>query len=114
MRAAAWATFWWAKKLTSKLRRSISSEQDIISLIGATPAFEITISTPPKALEHRSKAAITSEERVTSQADHATRLPKRSAVAADSSESTLISVIKTCAPAAANAVAVAKPIPDAA
>ena len=46
---AACATRWWPKKFSSKLSRSTASSTSPIRPCQAAPAFETTMSTPPKA-----------------------------------------------------------------
>ncbi len=103
------AMLWCAKKFSSKLLRSTSSETSPILPCQAAPALEMTISTPPNVLHTVSNAARTDSPFVTSQVTAIAEPPTvcAEAVAADSSMSkTAIS-----APIWPKAAAVAAPIP---
>ena len=57
MATASCATAWCAKKLSSKLLRRISSDTSPILPCHAAPAFDTTMSTPPKRRAIAAKAS---------------------------------------------------------
>ena len=106
MRTASFATVWWAKKLSSKLLRSNSSETSPMRPCQAAPAFDTTMSTPPKRSQVVSKARLTCSGLVTS------HLSPRPLIgfATFSAASPSMSRMATAAPSAASALAVAVPM----
>ncbi len=108
IRTAACATAWWEKKFNSKLWRSVASATSPMRPCQAAPALEITISTPPKVAATVSNAFWMALASVTSQAS-----PKPFALAAVSrAKRSSRSSTATSAPWAANASAVARPMPE--